>query len=176
MPEDVSVYPPRKKKAPVWVWLLLGCGGLAVLGAAGVVALVMYAVGNTRIQARKAMCRSNLRQVGLAIHMYADDHDEKFPPDLQVLMPDYIDNPRVLKCPGRPGATYTYLPGRKAVTPGDVVIAYEDPDNHSGRGFNVLYADAHVETWPNRRLGEFQDLVARQNEAIRKAAEARKQP
>ena len=145
-----------------------------MLGIAGVVALAAFAVGNTRIRARQVHCRSNLRQIGLAVHMYADDNDEKFPPNLQALMPNYIDNPRVLNCQGRPGATYTYLPGREATSPGNMVIAYEAPDNHSGHGFNVLFADAHVETWPNRRLGEFQDLVARQNEVVRKAAEAGK--
>ena len=38
------------------------------------VGLLLPALGRAREEARKTQCRSNLRQMGLAMHMYANDN------------------------------------------------------------------------------------------------------
>lgn len=43
-------------------------------------ALTVPAVSKARAQALRSRCSSNLRQVGLAVKMYLNDHDQKFPP------------------------------------------------------------------------------------------------
>jgi hypothetical protein len=54
---------------------------------------------------------SNLRQMGLAAHLYADDHDGNFPPDF-LAMKGQLPGPIVLFCPadskngGRAGLTW----------------------------------------------------------------------
>jgi prepilin-type N-terminal cleavage/methylation domain-containing protein len=48
---------------------------LVVIGVIGILAaLLLPALASSKQAAQKAACISNLRQVGLSIQMYADDH------------------------------------------------------------------------------------------------------
>jgi len=150
-------------------------GGIVAL----LVALMFPAVSRVRESARRATCKSNLRQIGLACHMWADDNNEKFPPDFASLVPTYIDNPKVFGCPsvrgsggvaaGPDDSDYTYVPGRDAALPGDFILAYDKhTDNHRGDGFNVLYCDAHVEWRRSAQLKEFNKLLDAQDAVVEK--------
>lgn len=50
---------------------------IAIIGA--LVALLLPAVQSARATARRAQCASNMRQLGLAIHQYANVYDGRFP-------------------------------------------------------------------------------------------------
>ncbi len=50
---------------------------IAIIGM--LMSLLMPAVGRVRESARRAACKSNLREIGLAMHMYAADSEESFP-------------------------------------------------------------------------------------------------
>ncbi len=53
---------------------------LVVLAILGVLAALLFPVlGGAREGARRAVCANNLRQHGIAWHMYFDDHDDTFP-------------------------------------------------------------------------------------------------
>jgi prepilin-type N-terminal cleavage/methylation domain-containing protein len=53
---------------------------LVVIGIIGILAaLLLPALSTSKQAAKKAACISNLRQIGIAIHMYADDFDGKIP-------------------------------------------------------------------------------------------------
>jgi prepilin-type N-terminal cleavage/methylation domain-containing protein len=43
------------------------------------VGILLPALSQARHQARRAACAANLRQVGVAIHLYAEDHDDTIP-------------------------------------------------------------------------------------------------
>lgn len=42
-------------------------------------AILIPVVGQAREQARRATCKSNLRQIGLATHLYAEEHEGRLP-------------------------------------------------------------------------------------------------
>lgn len=53
---------------------------LTVIAIIGILAAILIpVVSKVRDSARSASCLSNLRQIGLAAHAYADDHNDQFP-------------------------------------------------------------------------------------------------
>lgn len=85
---------------------------LVVIAIIAILAAMLFPVfSRARESARKAACMSNLRQLGLAAHMYASDWDEIFPWDyyacnsstthkrlLEELLP-YVKNMEIFYCP-----------------------------------------------------------------------------
>jgi prepilin-type processing-associated H-X9-DG protein len=179
--DEYPLVPPRSRGP----WKLVGCGVAAIALAAvlGIVA-VLVAPELTRLSrgGQRAHCENNLRQIGLACHMYADDYDEKFPPDFKSLVPDYVESPEIFSCPSGPSSwqdfadgtataessSYEYLKGRDPLMPADFVLAYDRNLDHHKEGFNVLFCDAHVEWWHQSRLKEFNELIKAQEAAAEK--------
>lgn len=70
-------------------------------------AMLLPALVRAREQARRANCISNLKQLGLACHMYAQDYGGYFPvasipearADLSCLMPAYVNSTKLFVCP-----------------------------------------------------------------------------
>ncbi len=168
---------------PTWLWMLLGCGALALVGLAVVavaVALLIPNVHRPSDGAGRAACKNHLRQIGIACHLYADDCDGVFPAGLEMLVPTYVDNPKIFACqsarrrrgaippaPGMPVIDYEYFAGRDAALPGEFLLAVDkDLENHGGDGFNVLFVDAHHEWWPAARVAELRRLVADEDRAV----------
>lgn len=117
-------------------------------------------------QELKAKCMNRLKQIGKALHMYAADHNDKFPEDLSVLYRDYVAKLEIFKCPGDKtlsesgpgtGNSYVYIKGLAEKDSSDSIIAYDaSPDNHGGEGRNVLFLDGHVRWYDEN---EFQKLL-----------------
>ncbi len=62
------------KKAFTLIELLVVIAIIGIIGA-----FLLPAFGRARENHRQSMCASNLHQIGIAMHMYLDDHDFKFP-------------------------------------------------------------------------------------------------
>ncbi len=79
---------------------------LVVIGIIGILAaMLLPALANAKSKANSIKCLNNLRQLDLALIMYAGDHDGHFPPRREppnswmvALQPFYRD-PAILKCP-----------------------------------------------------------------------------
>ena len=53
---------------------------LVVIAIVGIlIALLLPAIASTRDSARAVVCKSNLRQIGLSLHTYAEGHGGRFP-------------------------------------------------------------------------------------------------
>lgn len=71
---------------------------LTVIAIIGILASILIpVVGKVRESAKLAACTSNLRQLGLGIHLYAADHDERTPPN---------NNPEAGGAPANLSGTY----------------------------------------------------------------------
>jgi len=95
---------------------------LVVIAIIAILAAILFPVfAKAREKARQTSCLSNLRQIGTAMMMYAEDSDGKYlrvasclPPDwdLVVFMPwrpaiePYVRNKQVFYCPSGPSVSY----------------------------------------------------------------------
>lgn len=132
--------------------------------------LFMPSTGRARETAQRVKCASNLRQIGQAAFLYANDHSGQLPPDLATILETQDIASYVFTCPSSrieeaKGATtqqvvasfragkhnsYAWLGrGLTANQPTDVVLAF-DLEKHVPRdaekttGINVLHGDFSV--------------------------------
>lgn len=94
---------------------------LVVIAIIAILAAILFPVfARAREKARTASCQSNLRQIGTAMHMYAQDYDERFPGHgydaiIQTVWPivllPYTKNQQIFHCPSGPSYAHNHVPG-----------------------------------------------------------------
>ena len=143
-------------------------GGLSLLCIPAIlISILLPSLNRAREAANRIHCSSNMRQIGLAIKMYANEfggREGKNPPDLAVVLATQDITPDVFCCPtsndtpltgtvatpqqltaGSGVCSYVYVPGLTDYSSADAVLLYEPLTNHTGDGCNFLYADGHVD-------------------------------
>jgi hypothetical protein len=116
----------RARKSP----RLYGGSGLAIAGfvmgyaslftTAILAAMLLPALAKGKDRVQSISCTSNLKQIGLAARMYANDHEQTFPKDFPSMSNELI-NPKLLVCPG--DSTKTRAVDWSTLTPQN--ISYE---------------------------------------------------
>jgi prepilin-type processing-associated H-X9-DG protein len=138
------------------------CGALSPVMTC---AILLPSLNRAREAANRIKCASNMRQIGLALKMYANDdvRNNAFPPDLVTLTKAGMLEPDAFVCPSSndmvaggtgwessmtPGSgfcSYIYVPGLTDRASADAILLYEPITNHDGDGSNVLFVDGRVE-------------------------------
>ncbi len=78
---------------------------MLVIGMIAILAAILFPVfARAREQSRSYSCRANLLNIGMALRMYANEHDGLYPPndyDMSPLQPKYLDAEKVFECPSQ---------------------------------------------------------------------------
>lgn len=107
-------------------------------------------------------CQTRLSHLGAAILIYATDHNDNFPQNLDTLA-NYSDGERPFVCPGS-GVEYVLVQGRTFSMPLNSILAY-CPDRHhvygagDELGINILILASEVQTI---KMDEVNELFAEQ--------------
>jgi len=119
-----------------------------VAGTAFAAGVAMPALARARHGSHRMTSATKLSSIGKACYIYANDHDDKLPPNLEALIDAAALEPEFLESNLKPiafeGPSFVYIPGQTLdMYPGNFV-AYENP-GYCSDGVNVLHLDGHVE-------------------------------
>ncbi len=132
----------------------------------GLIILLLPVLSQARGKARGSQCQSNLQQISVALHVYAQDNFGKFPPQdnqLGSLYP-YVQDLSIFACPTDVGAqvtlrngkfigqSYDYKGGLGTDDDPKIAIASDPLRINHNRGANFVFLDGHVK-WINRSSG-----------------------
>jgi len=156
----------RASKSPLMIlaWVILGTLAFLFL-----VSGLFQPIGRPRAAAMRIKSASNLKQIGLAMQMYANDHNHQFPDSMTTILANEDLTSDVFVSPSsndtrargpttqamladfaKPGrCSYLYF-GAGMLDIGDpmTVTACEAPVGSTPSGMNVLFLDGHVEFVP----------------------------
>lgn len=120
----------------------------SIAGGSMAAAILMPALAKTKQIAKRSVSATNLKGIGIAAMVYANDHEGKFPSKLEDLVAECDLGEKSLVSPQKPddfeGPSYILVEGLTTEAPADSVLAYENPAFARQDMTNVLYADGHV--------------------------------
>jgi prepilin-type processing-associated H-X9-DG protein len=123
-------------------------GGIPVVPtAAAMTTVLLPSLARAREITKRAVSAANLRGVGQGCHIYANDHQGRFPKSLDELVTDGTVTAKQLHSPRDPGpedvASYVYIAGQTTQSDPRNVLAYERVQGNEGS--NALFIDGHVQ-------------------------------
>lgn len=132
-------------------------------------------LNQTRIRTRQTSCVTNLKQIGLAMKMYAMDHQDKYPAGDNVvglnelIKENYLTDAAVCVCPAsdtvkaagkelkESNSSYIYLGDFVEGDGPDIPMVF-DKFSKNRNAVNILYQDGHVASLPGK-FGSCEKLI-----------------
>lgn len=72
--------PPQQKSNNNVLWIVLGMLAVCGIGGVGIMAAILFPVfSQAKLAAKKTQALSNVKQLGLAINIYASDNNDRMP-------------------------------------------------------------------------------------------------
>jgi hypothetical protein len=128
-------------------------GGLSILMVPVMIAILLPSLSRARELSKRSVCAVNLRGIGQAMYIYAQDEPEgRFPEAGADWMGRLINagytTPKQYVCPSTADTlgdcSYIYVPGYSVNCDPRQIIVYEPVENHGGEGGNILHQDGQV--------------------------------
>ena len=133
-------------------------------------AMLVPALSRAKIKAQSVQCMNHVKQLNLALMMYATDHNDTFPPAdswCDLIKPYTGNSTAVFHCPSQPGAECSYRLNSEVANkrlsevgaPATTVLIFSSAEgwnlsgrrdaalaHHHGRGALMIgFTDGHVE-------------------------------
>jgi prepilin-type processing-associated H-X9-DG protein len=152
--------------------LLIGSDPSGLATVALTTSILLPSLSRAREIAKRAVSAANLRGIGQACFIYANEHDGRFPPQLADLLPDGRITEKMLHSPrdDLPDVSYVYIAGQKFESRPTNILAYERLIGDEGT--NVLFIDGHVE-W--MKVEAFRSALRETYERLNRAADLPKE-
>lgn len=126
---------------------MAGVGESAGVTTALAASIVMPSLVRARTLSKRVVSGANLRGITICCKIYANEHNEEYPPDLDALVRENCIAQKQLHAPAdEPGrVSYVYLAGQGEYSDPRNILAHERPDLNKGEGVNAAFVDGHVE-------------------------------
>ena len=154
-----------RMRLPNWFVLVAAVvGGVFLFGA-----ILLPSMCGGRETVNRIKCASNLKQIGNALKMFADEHGGKYPDQLSELIATEDLTPSVFICPSGTAEASTatsptqlasellepqhssYIYIKQNAGNVDRAVVVEFIKNHDQDGMNVLFGDGHAEFMQYRK-------------------------
>jgi prepilin-type processing-associated H-X9-DG protein len=123
---------------------------LNVMWLALLISILLPSLSRARELSKRLVCAANMKGIGAALEIYAEDYPGQGLPTLQRLVDLQYVTPKQIICPSsddQPGdCSYILVPDASigAPTGSRAVVLYESLSNHGNEGGNFLFTDGHV--------------------------------
>ncbi len=137
---------PDEAEADMTLWELFRRQWAFLVGFALIVffgaALFLPALSKAKFKSQQVTAMSNLRQIGLAVQMAAEENNGRLPATLDALTNRFVTDKSLTDAAS--GQRFIYVAGGETLDelPSNSVLAYAPPDK---KGRAVLFADGRVE-------------------------------
>jgi len=127
--------------------------------------LTLPSLSSAKKKAQSAATANNLKQIGMAMRIAADENGGRLPASLETLTNGFLDDPFLLTDP-RSGKPFVYIAGGETLDglQSNAVLAYSAEDKN---GRMVLFADGRVERADPASLEKLQLADARRRDRDR---------
>ncbi len=152
---------PQKSGMRLPRWIVPGVvviGGVFLLGS-----MLLPNLCKSSETANRVKCASNMKQIGIALKMFADEHQGRYPDQLSELIATEDLTPSVFICPSGTAeastatsqaqlaadlldpkhSSYIYIKQNAGMA--DLAVVIEFLKNHDQDGMTVLFGDGHAE-------------------------------